>query len=61
MIKLENCEVMGWEAAIHELYKGKGVRWVYPNSYLGRLFGVDKSTVSAIVHNETWREQNDKN
>jgi hypothetical protein len=33
MIKLENCEVMGWEAAIRELYKGKGVRWVYPNSY----------------------------
>lgn len=33
MIKIENCEVTGWKAAIRELYKGKGVRWVCPNSY----------------------------
>ena len=45
MIKLENCE---------------GSR-IYGSAALGRLFGVDKSTVSATVHNETWREQNDKN
>ena len=33
MIKLGNSDVYGWEAAIRELYNGKGVRWVYPNSY----------------------------
>lgn len=33
MIKLEKTEVCGWEAAIRELYNGKGVRWVYHNSY----------------------------
>ena len=33
MIKLENVDVYGWEAAIRKLYNGKGVRWVYPNSY----------------------------
>ena len=33
MLKVENTEVFGWEAAIRELYNGKGVRWVYPNSY----------------------------
>ena len=33
MIKIENTDVYGWEAAIRDLYNGKGVRWVYPNSY----------------------------
>jgi hypothetical protein len=33
MIKIENTEVFGWEAAIRGLYNGKGVRWVYPGSY----------------------------
>lgn len=33
MIKIENADVYGWEAAIRELYNGKGVRWVYPKSY----------------------------
>ena len=31
-IKIENVDVYGFEAAIRELYNGKGVRWVYPNS-----------------------------
>ena len=44
---------------IRDVYE-KGSR-IYGSAALGRLFGVDKSTVSAIVHNETWREQNDKN
>jgi hypothetical protein len=33
MIKLEKTDVYGWDAAIRGLYNGKGVRWVYPNSY----------------------------
>lgn len=33
MIKIENIETYGWEAAIRGLYNGKGVRFVYPNSY----------------------------
>lgn len=33
MIKIENVETCGWEAAIRRLYSGKGVRFVYPNSY----------------------------
>lgn len=33
MIKIENTDVCGWEAAIRELCNGKGVRLVYPNSY----------------------------
>lgn len=33
MIKIENADVYGWKAAIRELYNGKGVRLVYPNSY----------------------------
>lgn len=33
MIKIENVETCGWEAAIRGLYNGKGVRFVYPNSY----------------------------
>lgn len=33
MIKIENIETYGWEAAIQGLYNGKGVRFVYPNSY----------------------------
>ena len=33
MIKIERVDVFGWEAAIREFYNGKGVRWVYPNSY----------------------------
>lgn len=33
MIKFEHTEVVEWEAAIRDLYNGKGVRWVYPNSY----------------------------
>ena len=32
-IKIENVDVHGFEAAIRELYNGKGVRLVYPNSY----------------------------
>lgn len=33
MIKIENIETYGWEAVIRGLYNGKGVRFVYPNSY----------------------------
>lgn len=33
MIQIENVEIYGWKAAIRELYNGKGVRKVYPNSY----------------------------
>ena len=33
MIKIDKTEVFGWEAAIRELYNGKGVRWVWHNSY----------------------------
>ena len=33
MLTIENAETFGWEAAIRELYRGKGVRFVYPNSY----------------------------
>ena len=33
MIKIDKTDVFGWESAIRELYNGKGVRWVYPNSY----------------------------
>lgn len=33
MLKIEKTIVDGWEAAIRRLYNGKGVRWVYPNSY----------------------------
>ena len=33
MLKIENAETFGWEAAIRGLYRGKGVRLVYPNSY----------------------------
>lgn len=33
MIKIENTQGYGWEAAISKLYSGKGVRFVYPNSY----------------------------
>ena len=33
MIRLENTLVQGWEAAIRGMYDGKGVRWVYPESY----------------------------
>lgn len=33
MIKIENVDVYGFEAAIRELYNGKGVRKVYPSSY----------------------------
>lgn len=33
MIKFEHTGVVGWEHAIRDLYNGKGVRWVYPNSY----------------------------
>lgn len=33
MLKIENVDIFGWEAAIRELYNGKGVRLVYPNSY----------------------------
>lgn len=33
MIKIENVEIYGWEAAIRGLYDNKGVRFVYPNSY----------------------------
>ena len=33
MICIENVEVTGWQAAIRGLYNGKGVRFVYPNSY----------------------------
>ena len=33
MIKIEQTDVYGWEAAIRGMYNGKGVRWVYPNSY----------------------------
>ena len=33
MIKIEYTDVHGWESSIRELYNGKGVRWVYPNSY----------------------------
>ena len=33
MIKIERVDVFGWEAAIRELYDGKGVRRVYHNSY----------------------------
>lgn len=47
MIKLENCEVMGWEVAIRELYKGKGVRWVYPNFYEAYI---PTASFSLVVH-----------
>ena len=33
MITIKNVNVYGWESAIRELYNGKGVRWLYPNSY----------------------------
>ena len=33
MLNIENAETFGWEAAIRGLYRGKGVRLVYPNSY----------------------------
>ena len=33
MLTIENAETFGWEAAIRRLYSGKGVRFVYPNSY----------------------------
>ena len=33
MLKIENAETFGWEAAIRGLYRGKGVRLAYPNSY----------------------------
>ena len=33
MIKIKETEVNGFKAAIRERYNGKGVRWVYPNSY----------------------------
>ena len=33
MLTIENAETFGWEAAIRGLYRGKGVRLVYPNSY----------------------------
>ena len=33
MITIKNVNIYGWESAIRELYKGKGVRWLYPNSY----------------------------
>ena len=33
MLKIEKADIYGWEAAIRELYNGKGVRLVYPNSY----------------------------
>lgn len=33
MIKIEKTDVFGWKAAIRGLYNGKGVRFVYPNSY----------------------------
>ena len=33
MIKIEHTDVYGFESAIRELYNGKGVRLVYPNSY----------------------------
>ena len=33
MLKIKNVETYGWEAAIRGLYNGKGVRFVYPNSY----------------------------
>ena len=37
MIKIENVDVYGWEAAVREFYNGKGVRLVYPNSYEGYI------------------------
>ena len=33
MIKITDTSVFGWESAIRNLYNGKSVRWVYPNSY----------------------------
>ena len=33
MLKIENAETFGWEAAIRGLYSGKGVRFVRQNSY----------------------------
>lgn len=36
--------------------------WEQSDNQTSQTYGiVDRSTVSAIVHNETWREQNDKN
>ena len=33
MIKVENVDVLGWEAAIRGMYDGKGVRQVYNHSF----------------------------
>lgn len=33
MIKITDTMTQGWEAAIRGMYNGKGVRWVYPDSY----------------------------
>lgn len=33
MLKIEKVETHGWEAAMRGLCNGKGVRFVYPNSY----------------------------
>lgn len=50
MLKVENTDVYGWEAAIRELYNGKGVRWVYPNSYKGILLHqVETSTTDTEI------------
>lgn len=51
---------LDWEKVryIRRVYQG-GSR-TYGASALARRFGVDRSTISAVVFNETWRENNDK-
>ena len=38
MLKIENAETFGWEAAIRGLYSGKGVRFVRQNSYEAYIY-----------------------